>query len=111
MTSQKNTTEIREDNPLEWIPRADFSTRLKEGELYCFHLHNKQIWWGICAKIGLEEIRLESATTDWHQFSTHLRLPQAVTAGRLASRAELRDFTYNRALAEIAELIRHILSL
>lgn len=82
--------------------------KLKVGELYLFHLTNRQCpiedsLIGVYNGYDTKGIRLESMTFDMIHYLHGELLPSTYCYCRPATMGEVRDYFYNLALAEISE--------
>lgn len=110
--SEEDLIEAQSDN-YEYGYLSDIS-ELKPGELYKFTIKNSNMGdnegadqqcndkelWGVFNKIDEQRVELETATTDFLRFSGHTTLPAQDILFKLASRCDLRDYTYNLARYE-----------
>ena len=82
------------------------ATRFEPGELYIFHTSNPQCpqnesLWGVFDKCDHGKIILESGSCNHRDFMLWSPLPDEYQFCRLATRSELRDYTYNIATHEL----------
>ena len=83
----------------------DPNALLTAGELYLFHADDAQCpaessLWGVFDKREAEQIVLESSSRDLRSFSLWQQLPTDYRYSRVATRSELRDYSYNLAVWE-----------
>ncbi len=105
---------VRQD---KWRDFETSGIELEEGELYLFWMaagdgSAPHTFWGEVFEIEEAEgcITLESASENLREFRMGEKIPLAGLGCRSTSRAELRDYTYNRALYELSVQIRkHLL--
>lgn len=70
--------------------------RLKAGELYLFSDREQGCIWGLYDGTDAEgHVRLEVASCDFKHFSRYITLRETYGDCRLATRDELRDFSFN----------------
>lgn len=81
---------------------------LESGELYLFHSEDplcppESSLWGVFDHVEKDGVMLESYSLDLRSFGLWGVLPKSCHYCRLATRGELRDYTYNIALYESAK--------
>lgn len=84
---------------------STFDETFESGELYLFHKSDsrcpsEESLWGVFDRLDHGRILLESGTLDFEKFELWYPLPPEYLFCRLASRNELRDYTYNIAAYE-----------
>lgn len=107
MPEMKNHHSVPPDDPPE-TPNPDrvACATCRVGELYLFHRTDPHCppatsLWGVFDRDDDERLHLESSSSDLHSFRRWHTLPEAYRYRRLATREELRDYTWSLACADL----------
>ena len=107
MPEMKNPDPAPSDAPPETPhPARVARATCRAGELYLFHCTDPQCppatsLWGVFDRDDDKRLHLESSSCDLHSFRRWHALPEAYRYRRLATREELRDYTWNLACADL----------
>ena len=85
-------------------PVGDEAKEWQAGELYLFAHHtepHRQLW-AILADVERDGVVAESATEDFRSFDRWVRLAPVWHYRRMATRDELRDYSYALAVYELS---------